>query len=87
MTDRAYDSTSGTGSDPAPGTGSDPGSDPGSGPGAERSSGTPRRPKVRDREARIERGVAIRAGFYIFGTHLFAGFVWLLFYVGEHAHK
>ncbi|WP_406309090.1 MULTISPECIES: DUF6126 family protein [unclassified Streptomyces] len=23
----------------------------------------------------------------IFGTHLFAGFIWLLFYVGEHAHK
>ncbi|MFK8911698.1 DUF6126 family protein [Streptomyces sp. YS-3] len=20
-------------------------------------------------------------------THLFAGFVWLLFYVGQHAHK
>ncbi|GAA3784595.1 hypothetical protein GCM10022403_019070 [Streptomyces coacervatus] len=43
--------------------------------------------KVKDREWRIERGVAIRAGFYIFGTHLFAGFVWLLFYLGEHAHK
>jgi hypothetical protein len=42
---------------------------------------------VKDREWRIERGVAIRAGFYIFGTHLFAGFVWLLFYLGEHAHK
>jgi hypothetical protein len=38
-------------------------------------------------ERRMERGIAIRAGFYIFGTHLFAGFVWLLFYVGEHAHK
>ncbi|MFF7581075.1 DUF6126 family protein [Streptomyces sp. NPDC008061] len=24
---------------------------------------------------------------YIFGTHLFAGFIWLLFYVGEHAPK
>ncbi|MFJ1847535.1 MULTISPECIES: DUF6126 family protein [unclassified Streptomyces] len=34
-----------------------------------------------------EKGVALRAFFYIFGTHLFAGFVWLLFYVGEHAHK
>jgi hypothetical protein len=42
---------------------------------------------VKDREWRIQRGVAIRAGFYIFGTHLFAGFVWLLFYLGEHAHK
>ncbi|MDQ0811199.1 hypothetical protein QFZ63_002913 [Streptomyces sp. B3I7] len=38
-------------------------------------------------ERSMERGIAIRAGFYIFGTHLFAGFVWLLFYVGEHAHK
>ncbi|MFJ9539203.1 DUF6126 family protein [Streptomyces sp. NPDC101225] len=44
-------------------------------------------PKTKDREGWIERGVAIRAGFYIFGTHLFAGFVWLLFYLGEHAHK
>ncbi|WP_405974855.1 DUF6126 family protein [Streptomyces sp. NBC_00988] len=43
--------------------------------------------KRKDREWQIERGVAIRAGFYIFGTHLFAGFVWLLFYLGEHGHK
>jgi hypothetical protein len=43
--------------------------------------------KVKDREWRIERGVAIRVGFYIFGTHLFAGFIWLLFYLGQHAHK
>ncbi|WHM40864.1 DUF6126 family protein [Streptomyces sp. BPTC-684] len=42
---------------------------------------------ARDEEDRKERGVALRAFFYIFGTHLFAGFVWLLFYVGEHAHK
>ncbi|MCX5562821.1 DUF6126 family protein [Streptomyces sp. NBC_00038] len=47
-----------------------------------------RRPGKRmDREDWIERGVAIRAGFYIFGTHLFAGFVWLLFYLGEHTNK
>ncbi|MFF0535691.1 DUF6126 family protein [Streptomyces coelicoflavus] len=38
-------------------------------------------------ERRFERGVALRAGFYIFGTHVLAGFIWLLFYVGEHAHK
>lgn len=49
--------------------------------------GRQRKTKTRDREWQIERGVAIRAGFYIFGTHLFAGFVWLLFYLGEHAHK
>ncbi|MFF8531705.1 DUF6126 family protein [Streptomyces sp. NPDC015532] len=46
-----------------------------------------RQSEPKDRESWIERGVAIRAGFYIFGTHLFAGFVWLLFYLGEHAHK
>ncbi|MCW8218160.1 MULTISPECIES: DUF6126 family protein [Streptomyces] len=34
-----------------------------------------------------EKGVALRALFYIGGTHLFAGFIWLLFYLGEHAHK
>ncbi|MFD4601889.1 DUF6126 family protein [Streptomyces sp. NPDC058464] len=45
------------------------------------------RGKDKDREWQVERGVVIRAGFYIFGTHLFAGFVWLLFYLGEHAHK
>ncbi len=33
------------------------------------------------------KGVALRAFFYIFGTHLFAGFVWLLFYLGQHAQK
>ncbi|WP_181012347.1 MULTISPECIES: DUF6126 family protein [unclassified Streptomyces] len=34
-----------------------------------------------------EKGVALRALFYIGGTHVFAGFIWLLFYLGEHAHK
>ncbi|WP_406186635.1 DUF6126 family protein [Streptomyces sp. NBC_01006] len=33
------------------------------------------------------KGVALRAFFYIFGTHAFAGFIWLLFYLGEHAKK
>ncbi|MEU0476443.1 DUF6126 family protein [Streptomyces olivaceus] len=41
----------------------------------------------KDEEGWFERGVALRAGFYIFGTHLFAGFIWLLFYLGGHAHK
>ncbi|GAA3773106.1 hypothetical protein GCM10022403_005310 [Streptomyces coacervatus] len=54
---------------------------------SDRSADKQRKPKAKDREWQIERGVAIRAGFYIFGTHLFAGFVWLLFYLGEHAHK
>ncbi|MFF2014116.1 DUF6126 family protein [Streptomyces sp. NPDC058195] len=42
---------------------------------------------VRDEEKEKEKGVALRAFFYIFGTHLFAAFVWLLFYVGQHAGK
>jgi hypothetical protein len=54
---------------------------------SDRPAGKQRQRKTKDREWRMERGVAIRAGFYIFGTHLFAGFVWLLFYLGEHAHK
>ena len=54
---------------------------------SEQFAGKQPTPKTKDREWRIERGVAIRAGFYIFGTHLFAGFVWLLFYLGQHAHK
>ncbi|WP_328898331.1 DUF6126 family protein [Streptomyces sp. NBC_00236] len=32
-----------------------------------------------------ERGVALRVFVYVFATHMFAGFVWILFYVGEHA--
>ena len=40
----------------------------------------------KDREWQIERGVMIRAGFYIFGTHLVAGWVMLLFYLGRHGH-
>ncbi|MFE7276104.1 DUF6126 family protein [Streptomyces sp. NPDC057623] len=43
--------------------------------------------KPRDAESQKERGVALRAFFYIFGTHLIAGFVMLLFYLGEHANK
>ncbi|MFF4731608.1 DUF6126 family protein [Streptomyces mirabilis] len=53
----------------------------------ERPESKRRERKAKDGEWRIERGVAIRAAFYIFGTHLFAGFVWLLFHLGEHAHK
>ncbi|MGW2836919.1 DUF6126 family protein [Streptomyces sp. NPDC001493] len=34
-----------------------------------------------------ERGVALRVFVYVFATHAFAGFVYLLFYVGNHAHK
>lgn len=34
-----------------------------------------------------QNGVALRAFFYIFGTHVFAGFVWLLFHLGQQAQK
>ncbi|WP_369029792.1 MULTISPECIES: DUF6126 family protein [Streptomyces] len=54
---------------------------------ADRPESEHREEEHTDRDSWIERGVAIRAGFYIFGTHLFAGFVWLLFYLGEHANK
>ena len=40
-----------------------------------------------DLEKWKERGVMLRVFVYVFATHLFAGFVWLLFYVGEHAQK
>ncbi|MFJ9643576.1 DUF6126 family protein [Streptomyces sp. NPDC101206] len=40
-----------------------------------------------DHEQWKEKGVALRAFFYIFGTHVFAGFVYLLFYLGQHAHR
>lgn len=42
---------------------------------------------VSESERWKERGVALRVFVYVFATHLFAGFVYLLFYVGEHAHK
>ncbi|WP_328935103.1 MULTISPECIES: DUF6126 family protein [unclassified Streptomyces] len=53
---------------------------------AEQPESTRRSATTRDREWRIDRGAAIRADFCIFGTHLFAGFVWMLFCLGEHAH-
>lgn len=31
-----------------------------------------------------ERGVFLRVFVYVFATHLFAGFIWLLFYLGGH---
>lgn len=41
----------------------------------------------RDGERWKERGVMLRVFVYVFATHLFAGFVWILFYVGQHASK
>lgn len=40
-----------------------------------------------DLERWKERGVMLRLFIYIGATHIFAGFIWLLFYVGGHAHK
>jgi len=34
-----------------------------------------------------QRAVLLRVMIYIFATHLFAGFVMLLFYLGQHAQK
>ncbi|MFH8789280.1 DUF6126 family protein [Streptomyces roseoverticillatus] len=34
-----------------------------------------------------ERQVALRVLVYVFVTHLFAGFIWLLFYIGGHADQ
>jgi hypothetical protein len=33
------------------------------------------------------RGVALRVFVYVVAGHLFAAFLWLLFYVGSHSHK
>ncbi|GAQ58481.1 DUF6126 family protein [Streptomyces acidiscabies] len=42
---------------------------------------------AQDRDSRVQRGVALRAFIYIFGTHIIAGWVMLLFYLGGHANK
>lgn len=34
-----------------------------------------------------ERGVTLRVLVYVVAGHLFAGFLYLLFYVGAHSHK
>ncbi|NJP48305.1 DUF6126 family protein [Actinacidiphila epipremni] len=33
------------------------------------------------------RGVALRVFVYVIAGHFFAGFLWLLFYLGAHSHK
>ncbi|MFF0424010.1 DUF6126 family protein [Streptomyces sp. NPDC004520] len=43
--------------------------------------------KTHDSERWKERGVMLRVFVYVFATHAFAGFVWLLFYVGQNAQK
>ncbi|CAD5970396.1 protein of unknown function [Streptomyces sp. KY75] len=40
-----------------------------------------------DSEEWKARGVFLRVFVYVFATHLFAGFIWILFYVGGHADK
>ncbi|MEW2516627.1 DUF6126 family protein [Actinacidiphila alni] len=68
------------GATPAPDTGS--GTDTGTGtPGydgpVDRGAGT---------EKYKERGVVLRVLVYVIAGHLFAGFLWLLFYVGTRSH-
>ncbi|MFI8367333.1 DUF6126 family protein [Streptomyces sp. NPDC085466] len=43
--------------------------------------------KTHDSESWKERGVALRVFVYVFATHAFAGFVWLLFHVGQGAAR
>ncbi len=43
--------------------------------------------RMSDSEEWKARGVFLRVFVYVFATHLFAGFIWLLFYVGGHAPK
>ncbi|GAA0287895.1 hypothetical protein GCM10010302_27820 [Streptomyces polychromogenes] len=45
------------------------------------------RAAAREQERWKAKGVALRAFFYIAGTHVFAAFVMLLFYLGQHAQK
>ncbi|PZT72759.1 MULTISPECIES: DUF6126 family protein [unclassified Streptomyces] len=62
----------------------------GTGTTSEGTAGTARTeasPAAGGTERWKERGVALRVGVYVFATHLFAGFIWVLFYVGEHAKK
>ncbi|MFF7680087.1 DUF6126 family protein [Actinacidiphila glaucinigra] len=47
----------------------------------------PRKQNKKDAERWLEKGIALRVFFYVFVTHLFAGFVWLLFHLGQHAQK
>lgn len=34
-----------------------------------------------------EKGVRLRVIFYVAGTHLLAGVLWLFFFIGSHAHR
>ncbi|MFB7447146.1 DUF6126 family protein [Streptomyces sp. NPDC056194] len=43
--------------------------------------------KTYDNERWKERGVMLRVFVYVFAAHAFAGFVWLLFHVGQNAPK
>lgn len=43
--------------------------------------------KAGESEQWKEKAVRLRVIFYVVGTHVLAGMIWLLFYVGAHAHK
>ncbi|MEV4433337.1 DUF6126 family protein [Streptomyces sp. NPDC049555] len=44
-------------------------------------------PATQDSEKRAERQIALRVLVYVFITHALAGFIWLLFFLGDHANK
>lgn len=58
-------------------------------PTADPGGPTPHVPRDRGAgsEKYKERGVILRVFVYVIAGHVFAGFLWLLFYVGAHAHK
>jgi hypothetical protein len=43
--------------------------------------------EVGETEQWKEKAVRLRVIFYLVGTHVLAGMIWLLFYVGAHARK
>ncbi|MFI0976209.1 DUF6126 family protein [Streptomyces sp. NPDC021093] len=47
----------------------------------------PGRPVTQDSDRWETKGLVLRVFFYVAGTHLLAGFLYLLFYLGEHAQK
>ncbi|GAA0415842.1 DUF6126 family protein [Streptomyces luteireticuli] len=48
----------------------------------------PRSPESGPRSEKwAERQIALRVSVYVFVTHAIAGFIWLLFYLGDHADK
>jgi hypothetical protein len=62
----------------------DPGSESGTG-----SESEPAAPPavIGETEQWKEKATRLRVIFYVAGTHVLAGIMWLFFYIGSHAHK